>query len=72
MMLKIVVPPNAAGQQLTGRKRKPGRQPRVAPAWDFQVLDIDSPVHHAPQDRNVLMGIEQELGNMVNAMNDLD
>ena len=72
MMLKIVVPPNVAGQQLIGRKRKPGRPHLVPAAWEFQVLDIDSPVHHAPQDRNILMGIEQEPRIRLNDLNDQD
>jgi hypothetical protein len=29
-------------------------------------------IHNAPHDRNILMGIEQEPGIMVNAMNGLD
>jgi hypothetical protein len=83
VMLKILVPPNVAAQQLIGRRRRPGRQAHVPPAWEYLRLDLDSPAHHVPQDHNILMGTAQqapenlenamnEPENLENAMNELD
>jgi hypothetical protein len=67
--LRILVPPNIAALQLIGRRRRPGRQALVPPAWEYLRLDVDSPVHHVPQDHNILMGVAQAPENLENAMN---
>lgn len=52
-----MIPPQEARATLLGRKRRRGRKPQVAPAWEYQSFDINSPPHHPLQDPAVLAGL---------------
>ena len=52
-----MIPPQEARATLLGRKRRRGRKPQVAPAWEYQAFDINSPAHHPMQDHAVLAGL---------------
>ena len=52
-----LVPPRDAMVTLLGRKRKKGRKPQAAPAWEHQAFDIVSPQHHPQQDPAILAGV---------------
>ena len=52
-----LVPPRDAMVTLLGRKRKRGRKPQAAPAWEHQPFDIVSPQHHPQQDPAILAGV---------------
>jgi hypothetical protein len=49
--------PQEARATLLGRKRRRGRRPHVAPAWEHEPFDIVSPVHHPQQDPAILAGV---------------
>jgi hypothetical protein len=49
-------PPENLGIFLLGRKRKRGRRPQAAPAWERMGYDINSPVAHPQQDPAELAG----------------
>lgn len=51
-----LVPPREAKVTLLGRKRKRGRRPQAAPAWNYQNFDLNSPVQHPQQDPALLAG----------------
>ena len=44
-----MVPPREAKVTLLGRKRKRGRRPQAAPAWQYQPFDLNTPVQHPQQ-----------------------
>ena len=50
-----LVPPRDA--MVLGRKRKRGRKPQAAPAWEHQPFDIVSPQHHPQQNPAILAGV---------------
>ena len=56
MMRGILVPPNAAQIQLLGRKRRRGRKPLAAPAWEMMPFALDTPPIHPQQDAAILLG----------------
>jgi hypothetical protein len=45
-----------AAVKMLGRKRKRGRQPQAAPAWDFMPFNLHSPVDHPQQDPDLING----------------
>lgn len=51
-----MVPPREARVTLLGRKRKRGRRPQAAPAWQYQPFDMNTPVQHPQQDPALLAG----------------
>ena len=56
MMRNTLVPPQAAQVQLLGRKRRRGRKPLAAPAWEMMQFAIDTPPQHPQQDDAILLG----------------
>ena len=56
MIRGTLVPPENARIHLLGRKRKRGRKPQAAPAWERMGFDINSPVNHPQQDEAELAG----------------
>jgi hypothetical protein len=52
-----MVPPREARVTLLGRKRKRGRRPQAAPAWQYQQFDMNTPIQHPQQDPALLAGI---------------
>jgi hypothetical protein len=50
------MPTDIAAVRLLGRKRRRGRQPYAASAWDYQPFDLHSPVLHPQQEQNNLIG----------------
>lgn len=56
MIRGTMAPPANIQINLLGRKRRRGRRPQAAPAWERMVLDINSPVAHPQQDEAVLAG----------------
>lgn len=56
MIRGTLVPPENARIHLLGRKRKRGRKPQAAPAWERMAFDINSPVNHPQQDEAELAG----------------
>ena len=46
MMRGTLVPPQAAQVQLLGRKRRKGRKPLAAPAWERMPFALDTPPQH--------------------------
>jgi hypothetical protein len=70
MIRGTMIPPANAVVHLLGRKRKRGRKPMAAPAWDRMGFDINSPIHHPQQDFAELAGIAgagENLGAELNA-----
>ena len=53
----ILIPPPAAKVTLLGRKKKRGRRPLAAPAWEHQPFRLNSPVQHPQQDPAILAGL---------------
>jgi hypothetical protein len=51
-----MVPPREARVTLLGRKRKRGRRPQAAPAWQYQQFDMNTPIQHPQQDPALLAG----------------
>lgn len=49
-------PPRAAEVQLLGRKRRRGRRPMAAPAWERMEFALQSPIQHPQQDNEILLG----------------
>ena len=56
MMRGTLVAPHAAQIHLLGRKRKRGRKPLAAPAWEMMPFAIDTPPQHPQQDPGILLG----------------
>ena len=56
MMKSTLIAPRAAQVQLLGRKRRRGRRPMVAPAWERMDFQLQSPLQHPQQDESVLLG----------------
>jgi hypothetical protein len=56
IMRGILVAPRAAQVQLLGRKRRRGRRPMAAPAWERMEFEIQTPVQHPQQDNAILLG----------------
>ena len=56
MMRGTLAPPQAAQVQLLGRKKRRGRKPLAAPAWEMMQFAIDTPPHHPQQDDAILLG----------------
>ena len=54
-MRGILVAPQAAQIQLLGRKRRRGRKPMAAPAWEMMPFALDTPPQHPQQDAAVLL-----------------
>ena len=52
----FLVPPAAARATLLGRRRRRGRRPMAAPAWQHQPYDIRTPPAHPQQDPAILAG----------------
>ena len=52
-----MVPPANAVVHLLGRKRRRGRKPQAAPAWERMGFDVNSPIHHPQQNLAELAGI---------------
>ena len=50
-----LVPPRRAMVTLLGRKRKVGRKPMAAPAWEHQSFEIDTPPAHPEQNVSSLV-----------------
>ena len=65
MIRSSMVPPDDAGIHLLDRKRKRGRIPQVAPAWERMGFDMISPVHHPQQDHAKLACIAEEGDNLL-------
>lgn len=57
LMKKTLFAPRAAQVQLLGRKRRRGRRPMAAPAWERIEFELRSPIQHPQQDVNILLGI---------------
>ena len=55
LMRGILVAPQAAQIQLLGRKRRRGRKPMAAPAWEMMPFALDTPPQHPQQDAAVLL-----------------
>jgi hypothetical protein len=51
-----MAPPRMARVTLLGRKSKRGRRPQAAPSWQYQALDMNTPVQHPQQDPALLAG----------------
>lgn len=51
-----MIPPKEAKVTLLGRKRKRGRKPLAAPAWEHHPFDIVSPLHHPQQNPDIIAG----------------
>lgn len=49
--------PRHARVMLLGRKRRRGRKPMAAPAWQYQPFELDSPIPHVPQNEEELLGV---------------
>ena len=64
MIRGTMIPPDDAGIHLLGRKRKRGRIPQAAPAWERMGFDMNSPVHHPQQAHAELAGIGEEGENL--------
>ena len=56
MMKGTLVPPQAAQVQLLGRKRRRGRKPLAAPAWERMAFALDTPPQHPQQEAAILLG----------------
>ena len=56
MMRGTLIPPQAAQVQLLGRKRKRGRKPLAAPAWERMAFALDTPPQHPQQEAAILLG----------------
>jgi hypothetical protein len=56
MMRGTLVAPHAAQIQLLGRKRRRGRKPMAAPAWEMMPFALDTPPQHPQQDAAILLG----------------
>ena len=56
MMERILVPSQAAQVQLLGRKRRRGRKPLAAPAWERMAFALDTPRQHPQQEAAILLG----------------
>jgi hypothetical protein len=54
MMRGILIPPNAAQVRLLGRKRRRGRKPQAAPAWEFMNFALDTPPQHPQQNNDIV------------------
>ena len=64
-----LVPPREAKVTLLGRKRKRGRKPLAAPAWQHQPFDIVSPQYHPEQNPDILAGVVALPNEPLNAQN---
>ena len=64
-----LVPPRRAKVTLLGRKRKRGRKPQAAPAWQHQPFDIVSPQHHPQQSPAILTGVAAPPNGPLDAQN---
>lgn len=62
MMRGTLVAPHAAQIQLLGRKRRRGRKPMAAPAWEMMPFALDTPPQHPQQDPAILLGIPVAAG----------
>ena len=56
MMKATLAAPRAAQVQLLGRKRRRGRRPMAAPAWERMDFHLQSPLQHPQQDESILLG----------------
>ena len=56
MMRGTLIPPQAAQVQLLGWKRKRGRKPIAAPAWERMAFALDTPPQHPQQEAAILLG----------------
>ena len=56
MMKGTLAAPRADQVQLLGRKRRRGRRPMAAPAWERMDFQLQSPPQHPQQDASVLLG----------------
>ena len=56
LMRRILTAPRAAEVRLLGRKRRRGRRPMAAPAWERMEFALNSPVQHPQQDEGILLG----------------
>ena len=55
-MRRTLVAPRAAQVQLLGRKRRRGRRPLAAPAWERMEFELNTPIQHPQQDNDILLG----------------
>ena len=55
----LVPPPEAKCQQLARLRRK-GRKALAPPAWVYLPFDIRTPEPHPQQDRDLLLGLNQD------------
>lgn len=60
MMRRTLVAPRAAQVVLLGRKRRRGRRPMAAPAWERMEFELHTPIQHPQQDNNILLGVPVE------------
>ena len=56
LMRRILTAPRAAEVRLIGQKRRRGRRPMAAPAWERMEFALQSPVQHPQQDEGILLG----------------
>lgn len=54
--------PEHARVMLLGRKRRRGRKPMAAPAWQYQPFELASPIAHVPQNEQDLLGNNEQEG----------
>ena len=60
MMRRTLVAPTAAQVILLGRKRRRGRRPMAATAWERMEFELHTPIQHPQQDNNILLGAPVE------------
>ena len=61
LMKGILTPPREAEVKLLGRKRRRGRRPMAAPAWERMEFTLRSPIVHPQQDDEILLGLPTNL-----------
>lgn len=61
LMRGTLAAPRAAEVKLLGRKRRKGRRPMAAPAWERMDFTLRSPIQHPQQDDDILLGPPADL-----------